>query len=210
MTLTQEIISYANTPFDVAGYLQLPDKTYLLIVGLETKPQRDLDEFHRIDGKFQITGFEKHAKPRLESLLVFIHKQDFIAELIGRCGYPLKEEAKLKEAAVLAGLGRWGKNTVVLHPEYGNRLRFMAIKTDAPLEFTVNCTDIREENPACAGCSICIDACPVEVLKPYTMPETKGCLANISQNPGKDGRLIACDICLRLCPANVDMAEKHT
>ena len=207
MTLTQEIISYANTLFNVVGSLQLPDKTYLLIVGLETKPQCDLDEFHRIDGKFQLTGFEKHSKPKLESLLSLIRKQDFAAELIGRCGYPLKGEAKLKEAAVLARLGRWGKNTVVLHPEYGNRLRFMAIKTDASLEFTVNCTDIREENPACVECSICIDACPVEVLKPYTMPETKGCLANMRNKQGKDGRLIACDICLRLCPANVDIAE---
>jgi epoxyqueuosine reductase QueG len=207
MTLSQEIISYANTLFDVAGYLQLPDKTYLLIVGLETTPQRDLDEFHRIDSKFQLTGFEKHAKPKLESLLTLIRKQNFAAELIGRCGYPLKGEAKLKEAAVRAGLGRWGKNTVVLHPEYGNRLRFMAIKTDAPLEFPFYCTDIREENPACAGCSICIKSCPIKVLKPYTMPETKDCLANNSKIPSNDGRLILCDICLRVCPANIDIAE---
>ena len=207
MTLSQETIGYARSLFDVAGLLQLPDKTHLLIVGLETTPQRDLDEFHRIDDKFNITGFEKHANPKLESLLTLIRKQDFTTELIGRCGYPLKGETKLKEAAVRAGLGRWGKNTVVLHPEYGNRLRFMAIKTNAPLEFPVNCTDIREEYPACDGCSICIDACPVNVLIAYKMPETKNCLANIRKIPGKDGRLIACDICLRVCPANVDMAE---
>ncbi len=207
MTLAQQISSYASNLFDVAGSVQLPDKKCLLIVGLETTPQRDLDEFHRIDSKFHITGFEKHAKPKLESLLTLIRKQDFAAELIGRCGYPLSGEVKLKEAAVRAGLGSWGKNTVVIRPEYGNRLRFMAIKTDAPLEFPANCTDIREENPVCAGCSICIDACPVKVLKAYKMPETKGCLANISQKPGKDGRLIACDICLRVCPANVDIAE---
>ena len=207
MALAHEIIGYANNIFDVAGYVQLPDKTYLLIVGLETTPERDLDEFHRIDGKFRITGFEKHAKPKLESMLNLIRKQNITAELIGRCGYPLKGEVKLKEAAVCAGLGRWGKNTLILHPKYGNRLRLMAVKTDAPLEFSVNHTDIREENPACDGCSICIDACPMEVLKPYTMPEAKDCLANVSNIQGKDGRLIACDICLRVCPANIDIVK---
>lgn len=207
MKLTQEIIGYARNLFDVAGSTQLPDKTNLLIVGLETKPERDLDEFHRIDGKFRITGFEKHAKLRLESLLNLIRKHNFTAELIGRCGYPLKGEVKLKEAAVRAGLGRWGKNTLVLHPEYGNRLRFMAIKTDASLEFTVNSNDIREENPSCDGCSICIDACPVDILKPYAMPKIKGCLANVRKKQGKDGRLILCDICLRACPVNIDMSK---
>ena len=207
MALAQEIIGYAENLFDVVGLSQLPDKSILLIVGLETTPERDLDEFHRIGGKFRITGFEKHAKPKLESLLNLIRKQNFTAELIGRFGYPLKGEVKLKEAAVRTGLGRWGKNTLILHPKYGNRLRFMTVKTDAPLEFPVNYTDISEENPTCDGCSICIDACPMEVLKPYKMPVVKDCLANVSNIQGEDGRLIACDICLQVCLANIDTFE---
>ena len=203
--MTQAIISYASTLFDVAGTAQLPDSTSLLIVGLESTPERNLDEFHRVAGKFQITGFERHAKPKLESLLAFIHKQGFAAELAGRCGYPLRSEIKLKEAAVRAGLGKWGKSTLVLHPEYGNRLRFMAIMTDAPLKLPTDSPSIREENPACTGCTICINACPEKVLEPYRMPETKGCLANVSRMANKGGRLIACDICLRLCPAGKEV-----
>jgi len=105
MTIAQEINSYANALFDVVGAGQQPDGARLLIVGLESTPKRNLDEFHRVAGKFQITGFERHAKPKLESLLAFIHKQGFAAELAGRCGYPLRSEIKLKEAAVCAGLG---------------------------------------------------------------------------------------------------------
>ena len=203
MTIAQEIINYAHTFFDVAGAIKLSDNSRLIIVGLESIPERDLDEFHRIDGEFHLSGFEKHAKPKLESLLTFIRKQGFSAKLVGQCGYPLKGEVKLKEAAVRAGLGRWGKNTIVLHPKYGNRLRFMAIKTDAPLEeLPTDYYAMREENPACSGCTICIDACPEKVLEPYRMPETKRCLANISRLTGKEGRLIPCDICLRLCPAS--------
>jgi len=189
LTLSQQIISFAHTLFDVVGANRLTGSIKLLIVGLESTPKHDLDEFHRIDGSFHISGFEKHATPKLKSMLSFIRKQGFTTELVGRCGYPLKGEVKLKEAAVRAGLGKWGKNTVVLHPEYGNRLRFMAIETDAPLELPADSQSIRCENPACTGCSICIDACPEKVLEPYRMPDTKGCLANVSRMTGKDGSL---------------------
>ena len=202
MTIAQEIIGYAHTLFDVAGATQIPDGTQLLIVGLESTPEHDLDEFQSIGGKFHLTGFEKHARHKLESLLTFIRKKDFSAELVGRCGYPLKGEIRLKEAAVRAGLGRWGKNTIVIHTKYGNRLRFMAIKTDAPMEPAADFPDMREESPICSGCTICIDACPEKVLEPYRMPETGHCLANVANMVNKNGRLIACDICLRLCPAS--------
>lgn len=201
MSIAQQIINYSHTLFDVAGAVQLLGNSRLIIVGLESTPERDLDEFHRIGGKFHLSGFEKHARPKLESLLTFIRRQGFSAKLVGQCGYPLKGEVKLKEAAVQAGLGRWGKNTIILHPRYGNRLRFMAIKTDATLEPPTDYPAMRQENPACYECTICIDACPERVLEPYRMPETRRCLANISHLTGKEGRLVLCDICLRLCPA---------
>ncbi len=200
MTIAQEITGYASALFDVAGATQLTDGARLLIVGLESTPERDLDEF-RNRGSFQLSGFERYARPKLESLLSFIRKQGFTAELAGRCGYPLRGEINFKEAAVRAGLGKWGKSTLVLHPKYGNRLRFMALRTDAPLEPQNKGHTIREENPVCDGCTICIDVCPEKVLKPYRMPETTRCLSNIARMASKDGRLIPCDICLRLCPA---------
>jgi len=201
MTLAQEIAAYAGTLFDVAAATYLANGGNLLILGLESTPQHDLDEFRRVDGEFQLSGFEKHARPKLESLLSFIHKQGFTAELVGRWGYPRRGEIKLKEAAIRAGLGRWSKSTLVLHPKYGNRLRFMALKTDAPLEPPTGSLAAREENPSCTDCTICLDACPEKVLEPYRMPETSLCLANIARVTSKDGQLIPCDICLRLCPA---------
>ncbi len=202
MTVAQEITSYASALFDVAGATKLPDGFRLIIVGLESTPERDLDEFRLKVGSCQISGFERYARPKLESLLNFIRKQGFTTELAGRCGYPLGEEINLKEAAVRAGLGNWGKSTLVLHPKYGNRLRFMALRTDAPLESQTETYPIRVENPVCDGCTICIDACPERILEPYRMPETTRCLANAARMANKDGRLIPCDICLRLCPAN--------
>jgi ferredoxin len=172
MTTAQQIVEHAFSLLDVVGISRLSSGDNLLILGLESTPERDLDEFGLVDGSFRMYGFEKHVEPKLESLLDFIHGKGFSAEPIGRFGYPIMGEVNLKEEAIRARLGQRGKSTVVLHPKYGPRLRFMAIKTDTPLQPPESSTPIEEENPVCSGCSICIDVCPVKALEPYRMPDT--------------------------------------
>ncbi len=199
MNVTQQITEHAGSLFDVVGISQQPSGDSLLILGLESTPQRNLDEFGHVDGKFQMYGFKKHVGPRLESLLDFIRGKGFSAEPVGRYGYPLRGEVNLKVEAIRAGLGKRGKSTVVLHPKYGPRLRFMAIRTDAPLEPPMDSAQAEEENPVCDGCSICIDICPVKVLEPYRMTDTSICLSNITPKT-EEGRSILCDLCLLECP----------
>ncbi len=203
MKTAQEIIGYARSLFDVAGAVKLADGRQLLVLGLESTPERDLDEFRYVDGKVYITGFEKNAGPVLGALLNFLHEKGFHAELSGRCGYPLKGQIKLKEAAVRAGLGKWGKSTLVLNPEHGNRLRFMAVVTDASLPAGVDELAVKEENPACADCTICLDACPEGILECYRMSETGRCLANWARITPEGDKLVLCEICLRVCPAGI-------
>jgi len=200
MTITQQIAEHAGSLFDVFGFSRLSSGDNLLILGLESTPERNLDEFGRLDGDFQLYGFEKHVMPRLEPLLNLIRVKGFSAEPVGRYGYPLTGEVNLKKEAIRAGLGKRGKSTIVLHPQYGPRLRFMAIRTDAPLEPPVDSTFNEEENPVCDGCSICIDVCPTKALEPYRMPDASLCLSNITP-VAEDGRSILCDECLHLCPA---------
>jgi len=200
MSIARQITEHASTLFDVVGSTRLASNDNLLILGLESTPERDLDEFGHRGGVFRLYGFEKHVAPRLEALLDFIRGQGFSAEPTGRYGYPLWGEVNLKKEAIRAGLGKRGKSTVVLHPKYGPRLRFMAIRTDAPLESRRGSTSAEEENPICNGCSICIDICPTKALEPYRMPDISLCLSNITPKT-KDGRSILCDICLHQCPA---------
>jgi len=202
MTIAQQILEYAGSLFDVVGANRLSNTDSLLILGLESTPKRDLDEFGHSRGYFQIHGFRKHVKPRLESLLKFIRNQGFSAKPIGRYGYPLEGEINLKEQAILAGIGKRGKNTLVLHPKYGTRLRFAALKTNAPVGQAVVSTLCEEENPICNGCAICIDACPVQALGPYRMPDPSICLSSSNIMTEERGRLIPCDICLHQCPVN--------
>jgi len=201
-TIAHQILKYSISLFDVVGANQLSNTDNLLILGLESTKGRDLDEFGHSKGTYQLYGFRKHVKPSLESLLKFIHNQDFSAEPIGRYGYPLKGEINLKKQAIRAGLGIRGKNTVVLHPKYGTRLRFAALKTNAPLWQPIVSNLPEKENSTCNGCSICIDACPVQVLEPYRMTDPSICLSSSDIMDEKEGRLNTCDICLHLCPTN--------
>jgi len=200
MSKVSEVAEQASSLFDVVGASWLSNSDNLLILGLESTAERNLDEFGHLDGNFQMYGFAKHVGFRLESVLNVIRGQGFSAEPVGRYGYPREGEINLKTEAVRAGLGKRGKSTVVLHPEYGPWLRFMAVKTDAPLESLIGPRFTDEENPICHGCSICIDVCPTNALEPYRMPDASLCLSNITPLT-EDGRSILCDKCLHLCPA---------
>lgn len=198
MTTVTDILNKSKTLFDVAGIIPFENKT-LIVLGLESTSSRNLDDFGHEKGNFRMYGFEKHVQHRLDELLLFIYNTGSGAEAVGRIGYPLKGEINLKEAAIRIGIGKRGKNTVVLHPEYGPRLRFMGVLVDIP----GNVPDTvltEEENPVCKDCNICIDSCPVDALKLYSMPDPEICLSNTTPKT-EEGRSILCDLCLKLCPA---------
>lgn len=65
-----------------------------------------------------------------------------------------------KHAAVAAGLGVIGKNSLLITPEYGNMIWLTAVLTEAELE-----ADPMLENTYCnEKCHLCIDACPSQAL----------------------------------------------
>jgi len=198
MAAAEEILEHAGSLFDVSGVSGTGNER-LLILGLESTPERDLDDFGHRDGVFRLYGFEEHFTPRLYNLLGFIRQRGFSAQPLGKYGYPLKGEVNLKGPAIRAGLGKRGKSSVVLHPRYGSRLRFIGVKTDAPLALPEPQEDA--PSPFCERCTVCLDICPVGVLKPYRMTDPAACLSNITK-VNKEGRSILCDECLRQCPAN--------
>ena len=65
-----------------------------------------------------------------------------------------------RHAAVAAGLGEFGYNRLVITPQFGNRIRFCSIITEAPFE-----PDPMYDGPAlCDRCKKCIQACPGDCL----------------------------------------------
>jgi epoxyqueuosine reductase QueG len=106
-----------------------------------------------------------------------------------------------RHAALLAGLGNFGTNNMLLTPEFGPRVRFASILTSAEMR-----PDPLLEKPLCIRCQRCVEACPVHALDegdyPAGLTDKKTC-ATRSEALAK--KFIApCGICIKVCPVGED------
>ena len=200
MDLTGEILEHATTHFDSAG-VAVDSGGVILVLGLESTRERNLDRMTLRDGRMSLHGWTDHVKPKMMALMDFIEARGFSAEPLGWWGYPSGGTINLKRWAVMAGLGYQGKNTVLLDPRVGHRIRLAGMWTDAPLTPTGPGKYEYREHPLCHSCNICIDACPVEgLLEPYRLLDPARCLVNI-ESPLVRNRLGTCrEACRINCP----------
>ena len=119
----------------------------------------------------------------------------------------------LKTAAVKAGLGCQGKNSLLVTPMYGPRVRLVSVLTNAKLD-----VDEPFKEDLCRGCTKCMLACPVKAIEPYKLtvnkcivyaseyprsrsisPETKESEKRLTKRPTSHS-FIECSTCLEACP----------
>lgn len=91
----------------------------------------------------------------------------------------------LKDAAVLAGLGVIGRNNLVIHPEWGPRVRWRSILIREALHPT---TALQDFAPCTACDGFCQKACPVAAFAEgsYSRPP---CLRQMKKDEDKSGQL---------------------
>lgn len=106
-----------------------------------------------------------------------------------------------KHTAVLAGLGEMGANTLLLNPEFGNRLMLSSVVTNAPLvpdqPFTGKIC-LREK------CLKCVQVCPVKAIKPSGEIEKIKCAKYYRAHGDiymETWGLYYCRECRKVCPA---------
>lgn len=107
-------------------------------------------------------------------------------------------------AAHYAGLGNIGVNHTILTKEFGPRVRFVSVLTEAELP-----PDRMLRKPLCIRCRACVQCCPVDA---FTFREDslvadydKSACAERHKVLRDKGRY-PCGICVKVCPVGVDRA----
>lgn len=113
--------------------------------------------------------------------------------------YPRLFGISTRHAAVEAGLGVIGKNSLLLTPRFGPRQRLAAVVTDAPLEADPRLTAEQAEQLCPLNCTACFSACPGAALGTEGIDWQK-CNEIIRSHNGKYG-YSACSECMLSCPA---------
>lgn len=116
-----------------------------------------------------------------------------------------KGEILEKAIAVKAGLGWFGRNTLLVTPEFGSWVSLGELLTDLPLPVDGSSQD------SCGSCRRCVEACPTKAIDEDKNIDLDRCLACITLSkalPPPETRflmgdtLYGCDICQSACPYN--------
>jgi epoxyqueuosine reductase len=115
-----------------------------------------------------------------------------------------------RAAAHRAGLGWFGKNSLLMVEGLGSWFVLGSVITDAPLRPTAPDAPPPHAE-GCGSCTRCMAACPTQALVAPGVVDARRCLAWLVQAPGSfpvehrqalGDRIYGCDECQQVCPIN--------
>ncbi|RLI45163.1 hypothetical protein DRO69_05870 [Candidatus Bathyarchaeota archaeon] len=110
-----------------------------------------------------------------------------------------------RHAGQLAGIGVFGKNSLLLSVKFGPRIRLVSVITDAPLK-----ADSPLDIDLCKECDKCLQACPSGALKGERIVDKPRCdayHAEVGEKLQLDDWQQICGVCIRVCPVGKKVAS---
>jgi epoxyqueuosine reductase len=117
-----------------------------------------------------------------------------------------------REAAARAGVGFYGKNTMLITRKHGSWVVLGTLVTTAEVDAT------QPLDLDCGSCTLCIDACPTGALDDPGVVDSTKCLSYWTQAPAPipedyraelGAQVYGCDICQDVCPWNRGVEKRR-
>jgi epoxyqueuosine reductase len=183
----------------------LPEVRSVLMVGMSYSPDgHSASSGGRVARYARSDDYHDVLRERLRRLLRWLQ-----AERPGCRGRAVVDTAPLLERdfARRAGLGWFGKNTLLLNKRRGSYFFLGALLVDLELQ-----PDPPHEASHCGTCTACLDACPTGAFAGPGWLDSRSCISYLTielrgdipveLRPGIGAWLFGCDVCQEVCPWN--------
>lgn len=198
------IIQRKKEPF-VDPKTFLSDAKAVVVTGfhINQSSKQDLIESTSPTGRYN--AYDVKAFTPMESLHIKI-----ISTFLEKEGYSVKTNVNHripdKMAAIRAGLGKYGKNSLVITEKYGSFIMFVTMVTNAPLEYE----EFLANEIDCGKCEICIKTCPTGAIYAPMKVNRDLCITGwlwgdfipVHLREMQENRIFGCGECVKVCPKN--------
>ncbi len=160
----------------------------------------------------RFTDYHRVMWEKLDTLLVWVRTA--LGDIHGRSfvdSGPVLE----RDLAQRAGLGWFGKNTLLINPQLGSFFFLGALFLDVALT-----PDERFATDHCGTCTRCLDACPTQAFMAPHVLDARRCISYLTielrgpHSPAQAAmvgdHLFGCDICQEVCPWNAKFSRAAT
>lgn len=162
-----------------------------------------------------VSGFEgmdyhHWIRDRLSSVETELKKD--LPEL--ECFYSIDAQPILeRDLAYRAGLGWFGKNSMLISKKHGSYTIIGSILLNQKLSLDEEKQKEKFEPDHCGNCTACIDSCPTDAIIDDKVIDASKCISNYTIELFKEGEppkgfpassseIFGCDICQEVCPWN--------
>ncbi len=182
----------------------LDDVRSVLMVGMTYGGEVPASPPARVAKYAAAPDYHRYLWDRLNELTAWLE-----AEVPGCRAHGVSDTAPLLERdfARRAGLGWFGKNTMLIEKRLGSFFLLGAFLTTLELE-----PDSPHEGSHCGTCTACLDACPTQAFVGPGWLDARKCVSYLTielrspipeeLRPGVGDWLFGCDVCQDVCPWN--------